>query len=135
MSEKLALRFFLAMLLAVLLPNIELCAQHMNEKDSPCAQVVITADLVECLAKARDVADTQLNSIYKNVQTRLDASEADHLNSAQRLWVQYRDANCLAERELYGMGTASNPAYLACLEAMTRARTRELQVTYSVRLK
>jgi hypothetical protein len=28
-----------------------------------------------------------------------------------------------------------NPVYLACLEAMTRARTRELEVTYTVKLK
>jgi hypothetical protein len=32
-------------------------------------------------------------------------------------------------------GTAAAPAYLACLEAMTRARTKELAVGYAVRLK
>ena len=57
------------------------------------------------------------------------------LVTAQRLWIEYRDANCTAERELYAGGTAATPVYLACLEAMTRARTNELWVTYAVRLK
>jgi uncharacterized protein YecT (DUF1311 family) len=40
-----------------------------------------------------------------------------------------------AERDLYQGGTAASPAYLACLEAMTRARTRELSIMYVVKLK
>jgi uncharacterized protein YecT (DUF1311 family) len=107
----------------------------MNEKDSPCANVAVTVDLVDCLARARDSADMKLNSVYKSVGERLDASDSQRLTAAQRLWVQYRDANCAAERDLYKAGTASSPAYLACLEAMTRARTRELEVTYAVKLK
>jgi uncharacterized protein YecT (DUF1311 family) len=123
---------FLASLLVAITP----CrAQHMNENDSPCAEVVVTSDLVDCLSKARTSSDSELNSLYQNIQKKLDASEARHLTEAQRLWIKYRDANCSAERELYGRGTAAFPAYLGCLEAMTRARTKELQVTYTVRLK
>lgn len=44
-------------------------------------------------------------------------------------------SNCSAERDLYEGGTAASPAYLGCLEAMTRARTKELAVTYAVKLK
>ena len=55
--------------------------------------------------------------------------------AAQRLWIQYRDATCSAERDLYEGGTAAAPAYLAWLEAMTRARTKELVITYAVKLK
>jgi uncharacterized protein YecT (DUF1311 family) len=107
----------------------------MNEKDSPCADVVVTVYAVDCLAKARDAAEAKLNSVYKNARARLDTQEAEHLRKVQRLWIQYRDGNCSAEQELYGAGTAANPAYLACMEAMIRARTRELEVTYLVRLK
>jgi uncharacterized protein YecT (DUF1311 family) len=110
-------------------------AQHMNEKDSPCATVVVTVDLANCLAKARDAADTQLNAAYKNLRGKLDAADGQRLVATQRLWIQYRDTNCAAERDLYEGGTAASPAYLACMEAMTRARTKELAVTYAVRLK
>jgi uncharacterized protein YecT (DUF1311 family) len=109
--------------------------QHMNEKDSPCANVVTTAELTECLSGARDKADAKLNSVYKEIRGRLGGTDAESLTKTQRLWIQYRDANCSAERDLYEGGTAKYPVYFACLESMTRARTRELQITYAVRLK
>ena len=107
----------------------------MNEPDSPCAGPSTTADLVACLDKARVSSDAEMNSLYQKIKKRLDNSEAEELVKTQRLWVKYRDANCSAERSLYAGGTAAPPAYLACLEAMTRERTRELRVTYTVRLK
>ena len=107
----------------------------MNEKDSPCADVVVTSDLVACLIKAGEAADAKLNTAYKEVRGRLDGTELKQLVATQRLWIQYRDANCTAERELYGGGTGGPPTFLACIEAMTRARTKALAVTYAVRLK
>jgi uncharacterized protein YecT (DUF1311 family) len=128
-------RLILMLMAAVLAANIPARAQHMNEKDSPCANVVVTVELANCLAKASDVADAQLNAAYKNLRGKLVAADAQRLVATQRLWIQYRDPNCTAERDLYAGGTASAPAYLACLEAMTRARTTELAVTYAVKLK
>jgi len=122
--------FFAAALLAV-----PAYGRHMNEKDSPCPNVVITAELTGCLSRARDKADAQLNSLYKGLLGRLAGADAETLTKTQRLWVQYRDANCSAERDLCEDGTAKHAVYFACLESMTRARTRELQVTYAVRLK
>ena len=110
-------------------------AQHMNEKDSPCAGVGGTSDAVSCLSKAKDAADTKLNALYQKLRQRLEAEDATRLVETQRTWMKYRDQNCTAERELYGLGTAAGPAYLACLEAMTRARTKELEVTYAVHTK
>jgi len=110
-------------------------AQHMNEPDSPCADVSITSDLVDCLSKAKDISDAKLNSLYQRVRKNLDGEDATHLVETQRIWIKYRDANCSAERALYDGGTGAYPAYLACIESMTRARTKELQITYAVRLK
>jgi uncharacterized protein YecT (DUF1311 family) len=125
-----------ALLLACLLATTSLSfSQHMNSPDSPCVNVVSTSDSVECLSKARVSSDANLNSLYREIQRRLEADEAKRLLATEKLWIQYRDANCEAERELYGLGTGAGPAYLACLEAMTRERTKELRVTYAVRLK
>lgn len=110
-------------------------AQHMNQPDSPCANVVITSDLVACLSKASSSADAKLDSVYRKLLARLDANDSERLTKTQRLWMQYRDANCWAEQSLYVGGTARSPAFLACLEAMTRSREKELYVTYAVRLK
>jgi len=125
--------------LTLFLLALPISAQHMNEKDSPCAGIAVTADLVECLSKARSSADVKLDAMYKRVQqtlrTRSDTwpdtkDDAQRLQNAQRLWLQYRDANCAAERDLYNGGTGGPPTYLACMEAMARARTKEMQVMY-----
>jgi uncharacterized protein YecT (DUF1311 family) len=75
--------------------------------------------LRKCLAQARDAADAQLNAAFKNPRAKLDDDGGRRLVATQRLWIRYRDANCRAERDLCGGGTASTPAYLAFLEAMT----------------
>src|SRR5258707_4440869 len=116
-------------LLTAVLLTIPAYGQHMNEKDSPCANVVVTTELTHCLFDARLRADIKLESVYKEILGRLEGAEATSLTKAQRLWFQYRDANCSAERSLYEGGTAKAPVYYACLESMTRERTRELQVT------
>ena len=110
-------------------------AQQMNAQDSPCANIAVTSDLVNCNWKAKISSEKKLNALYKEILNKLDQDEAKHLTAAQNLWVRYRDANCEAERELYGLGTGRQPAYLACLETMTRERTEELRVTYALRLK
>src|SRR2546421_11078066 len=94
--------------------------QHMNEKDSPCANVVVTSELAKCLSDARDAADAKLNSVYREVRSRLQGADAESLTKTQRLWIRYRDANCSAERDLYEGGTAKYPVYFACLESLTR---------------
>lgn len=138
MSQKLALqlRASILPLLLFLLAAAPCHAQHMNEPDSPCANIVVTSDLVSCLSKAKDTADARLNSVYQHLRRmKFDSEDANRLVETQRLWIRYRDANCSAERALYGGATGANPAYLACIEAMTRARTKELGITYAVRLK
>jgi len=128
-------RLPLTLIASVFAANMAAHAQHMNEKDSPCANVIVTVELANCLAKARDASDAQLNAAYKSLRGKLDVADDQRLVTAQRLWIQYRDSNCSAERDLYAGDTASSPAYLACLEAMTRGRTKELAVTYAVKLK
>jgi len=76
-----------------------------------------------------------MNVLYEKIKGKLDSDETQQLAKAQEFWLQYREANCTAERSLYGIGTGATPAYIACLESMTRARTKELRITYAVRLK
>ena len=49
----------------------------------------------------------------------------DQLRAAQRLWIQYRDANCL----YYGLGEGTIARIDAgeCMRSMTEARARELE--------
>ena len=60
----------------------------------------------------------------------LTADERQQLLTAQRLWLQVRDATCKAESDLYKGGDAESPAYAACLEEETRLRTADLKTIY-----
>ncbi len=124
-----------ALILVLAITPLVARAQQMNEPDSPCAGVVVTSDLVDCLSKARVSSEAKMNSLYQEITRKLNGSEVAQLANTQRLWIKYRDANCSAERSLYEPGTAASPAYLGCLEALTRERIKELRVTYTVRLK
>lgn len=73
-----------------------------------------------------------MNSVYNKVLKVLSTSDHDKLQVAQRLWIRFRDANCTAERELYGEGSAAPMVYAACLAADTRQRTAELKEMQSV---
>ena len=109
--------------------------QHMNEKDSPCPNAVTTLDMAQCFAGARASSGEKLTAVYNQLLGKLERDDADRLAKVQRLWTEYREENCSAERALYQGGSAAPVVYSACMDAMTRARTKELQETYAVRLK
>jgi uncharacterized protein YecT (DUF1311 family) len=124
----------LVALLAIIAP-LHCPAQHMNEKTSPCPNAVTTLDMAQCFSKARTSSDEKLTAVYEKVLRKLDDDDADRLKKVQHLWSEYREANCSAERALYEGGSAAPVVYVACLDAMTRERTEDLQQTYAVRLK
>jgi uncharacterized protein YecT (DUF1311 family) len=102
----------------------------MNSPIAPCRAAGNTVDTDKCFDAALKDADHKMNQLYAQVLSVLQPDDQQKLRVAQRLWVQYRDATCNAERDLYGSGTGSYPAYLACLEEETRLRTGDLQTTY-----
>ena len=75
-------RLILMLSAAILAANVPVRAQHMNEKDSPCANIMVTVELTNCLAKARDAADGQLNITPKHISVAA-ASAASASGSLQ----------------------------------------------------
>lgn len=84
-----------------------------------------TLEVVECLQAKISAADQRLNAAYKALQTQIEAVQRQPLLAAQRLWVQYRDANCA----FYGMpdGSIRQVQGAECLRSMTEDRARELE--------
>ena len=104
--------------------------QHMNSAGSPCRNIAVTLAIENCFDKAYRAADRELNQRYGQIAKVLQPDELEQLKAAQRLWIQFRDATCTAESDLYKGGTASAPAYSACLEETTRERAAELETIY-----
>ena len=54
-----------------------------------------TFQMVECLKARTAQWDKRLNVAYQKAVQDAGSAQRDQLRAAQRLWVQYRDANCL----------------------------------------
>ena len=85
-----------------------------------------TFQMVECL-KARTAQWDKRMTTTAYQQAMKDAGDRQRkqLRSAQRLWIQYRDANCL----YYGLGEGTIARIDAgeCMRNMTKARAEELE--------
>lgn len=129
------LRIFCVLVIACFFDNSGSSAQHINPSVAPCQNVVRTMDMANCFDRALKKADLELNHTYVTVLGELKRRGAEddlqNLRSVQRLWLQFRDASCKAERALYEGGTAAPIVYLGCLGEMTRQRTAYMKTTYS----
>ena len=107
----------------------------MNVKGVPCNKPSSNAEETQCFYRAYRAADKDLNQLYAQVIKAVEPEDQQRLRDAQRLWIQYRDATCTAEKALYEGGTGGPTTYNACMEATTRQRMAELQTTYGWRLE
>jgi uncharacterized protein YecT (DUF1311 family) len=84
-----------------------------------------TFQMVECLKGKTAQWDKRLNVAYQKAVQDAGSAQRDRLRAAQRLWVQYRDANCL----YYGLGEGTIARLDAgeCMRSMTEARAKELE--------
>ena len=84
-----------------------------------------TFEMVECLKVQTAQWDKRMTVAYQQALKDAVPQQRDQLRAAQRLWIQYRDANCL----YYGMGEGTIARIDAgeCMRNMTQARARELE--------
>ena len=83
-----------------------------------------TNQMVECLKEKTAQWDKRLNVAYQKALQDAVPAQRDQLRAAQRLWIQYRDANCL----YYGLGEGTIARIEAgeCMRRITESRAREL---------
>ena len=84
-----------------------------------------TFEMVECLKGKTAQWDKRMTIAYQQAMKDASSAQRGQLRAAQRLWIQYRDANCL----YYGMGEGTIARIDAgeCMRSMTEARARELE--------
>jgi len=84
-----------------------------------------TFQIVECLKAVTAQWDKRMTIAYQQAIKDAGEKQREQLRSAQRLWIQYRDANCL----YYGMGEGTIARIDAgeCMRNMTKARAEELE--------
>lgn len=104
----------------------------MNAPSAPCNKPSTTVDEYNCFARSYKEADANLNNYYSQVVNVLHARPSDlaRLRTAELAWIKFRDADCAAEKGLYGNGTGGPVTYMACMTAQTRTRTKDLHTIY-----
>jgi uncharacterized protein YecT (DUF1311 family) len=98
-------------------------AGDQGEPNEECG--VSTYEMVDCLKAKTAYWDKRMTIAYQLMLKAGEPKQREQLRVAQRLWIQYRDANCL----YYGLGegTIARIEASECMRSMTEARARELE--------
>jgi len=119
---KLALKLSIGVVAIVALTSIA-SAGDQGDPEQSCDGN--TFQMVECLKAKTAQWDKRMTIAYQQAMQDAGEKQREQLRSAQRLWIQYRDANCL----YYGMGEGTIARIDAgeCMRNMTKARAEELE--------
>jgi len=98
-------------------------AGDQGEPDQPCDGS--TYEMVDCLKAKTAYWDKRMTIAYQRTLRAGEPKQREQLRVAQRLWIQYRDANCLFYD--LGEGTIARIEAGECMRSMTEARAKELE--------
>jgi uncharacterized protein YecT (DUF1311 family) len=102
-------------------------AAHAGDKGDGGAGCdgVSTPEIVNCVMAKTAQWDKRMNAAYQKAMKEDEPKRQEQLRTAQRLWIQFRDANCLYFD--MGEGTIARIDAAECMRNMTEARARELE--------
>jgi uncharacterized protein YecT (DUF1311 family) len=93
--------------------------------EETCNDAKSTTEIVQCLATQTAIWDRRLNTAYQKLLASLPPRQRERLRNAQRLWVQFRDANCAYFAS--GQGSITRIEAGQCMLRLTAARAQELE--------
>jgi uncharacterized protein YecT (DUF1311 family) len=84
-----------------------------------------TYEIVECLKAKTAEWDKRMTIAYQQALKDAEPKQREQLRLAQRLWIQFRDSNCL----YYGLGEGTIARIEAgyCMKDLTQTRAVELE--------
>lgn len=93
-----------------------------------CGAADSTASTQACLKRHLDAAQSRLNKSFKKLKGQLDADKQGELDTLQKTWLSYRDAECMWEVE-----STENPGLkkineLSCMARLTDDRADILAI-------
>ena len=90
-----------------------------------------TYGMMECERRENELWDQRLNAAYSRMREMMLEREMttrrDALLAAQRLWLQYRDAECEQRGLAYEGGTMRGVVHNSCFSGFTARRALELE--------
>ena len=100
---------------------------------APAAQTVDCKDpqdqtsLNICADRSFQAADKALNATYRALIAKMSPTDRAQLQTAQRAWLTYRDAQCAFETAGSVGGSAHPMVVSGCRQALTQAQTERLE--------
>ena len=85
------------------------------------------AEMNQTAKKDFELADAELNKVYKEVMKLLSEKEKQLLIKAQRDWIKFRDSHCEFEANEYEGGSIQPLIYSSCLTERTKDRIKDLK--------
>ncbi|MDB5780140.1 lysozyme inhibitor LprI family protein [Caballeronia mineralivorans] len=82
--------------------------------------------LDECAGKDFKASDAKLNEVYRALSAKTSQKGKASLQSAQRAWLAYRDAQCQFETMGTIDGSIHPMVYASCMDKLTQAQTKLL---------
>jgi uncharacterized protein YecT (DUF1311 family) len=98
-------------------------ADEQGESEQHCDGS--TYEIVECLKAQTAQWDKRMTVAYQQALKDAEGKQREQLRAAQRLWIQYRDANCLYCD--LGEGTIARIEAGYCMKELTQTRAVELE--------
>lgn len=86
----------------------------------------VTTEMVNCIGAETEIQDKRLNAAYQKALAVLTPARQKELQAVQRLWLQYRDADCKFAFDPDG-GTMAHVESTGCFMTMTAERAQELE--------
>lgn len=86
----------------------------------------VTVEMQDCMGEELAAQDAKLNAAYKALSSGLVPARRQQLTAVQRLWIQYRDANCRFHADPDG-GTLAGLSASECVLRETAERAAELE--------
>ncbi|MET0328962.1 MAG: lysozyme inhibitor LprI family protein [Luteimonas sp.] len=113
--------------LAVITAPVDASASEDAPAFSRCMEASggVTVAMLDCIAAETALQDARLNREYRDTLAMLSSGQQARLRTAQRSWVQYRDADCGFWADPDG-GTAASLAVADCVRRMTAERASDV---------
>lgn len=108
--------------LPALARDVELSPQYAACMDKAGG---VTLSMVECIVSELGRQDKRLNTAYHALMAELAPPRKKQLQAAQRLWLDFREANCSFYLDPEG-GSLARVAANSCQLQMTARRAQEL---------
>jgi uncharacterized protein YecT (DUF1311 family) len=92
-----------------------------------CSEAMSTAEMVECNGENYQEEDKRLNDLFKKLMAKEDNIGKKKLQTVQRAWIAFRDAECEYQADSERGGSLGRVIRISCLADETKKRADALK--------